>query len=115
MTWIILNLIGMGVICVINVVNMKGGFDIVGIHIPAYYFFIACSIGLTGWIIPKSFVLAGPNNFFLIVMIGNVALSIGGLIGTYFVFNAPITMIQLLGGVVTLIGIGLLTITKGSM
>lgn len=110
MNWVILNVIGMLVICVMNIVNGKGGFSIVGIHVPAYYFFVVCSVGLTGWIIPKSFVLAGPTNFFLIVMMGNVILSIGGLVGAYFVFDAPITIVHIIGGIITLVGITMLTI-----
>jgi hypothetical protein len=93
-----------------NVVNMNDGFKIGTIHIHPYYFFIACTILLTGWIIPKSFVLAGKENFFLIVMIGNIVLSIGGLLGSHYVFHAPITITHMVGCVVALVGIALLTL-----
>jgi len=109
-TWLPLNLFGMFVICVMNVVNMNDGFKVGTIHIPSYVFFVACTVLLTGWIIPKSFILAGKENFFLIVMIGNVVLSIGGLIGAHFIFNSPITLTHMIGCAIALVGIALLTL-----
>lgn len=111
MNWVLLNSMGMFIICVMNVINGKGGFEIVGIHIPAYYFFVGCSIGLTGWMIPKSFQMAGPENFFLIIMLGNVILTLGGALGAYFVFNSPPSVLNIVGAVVALVGIGLMSYT----
>ena len=102
--WFIINIIGMLVICTVNLVNRNGGVTLLSVHIPSYVYFVLCSTLLTGWMIPISYEVLGKY-FIQLVMVGNVILTIGGFIGAYYVFHDPLTVKVWIGSIVSLIGI----------
>ena len=102
-SWIIYQIIGIFFVFIAQVSNRYFGFTFYGVSS-----YCLITVFLLSWLLPLSYQLA--PSFFQPFFLGIILLCIFGLFGSYIIFGDKITLLNILGIIISIIGCLLINI-----